>query len=1238
MDSSQIIIQWNARSVINKKNDIIYLLNNYKPFLFSISETWLRPSNTFRFRNYNTIREDRLDGFGGVAFLIEKNFPFHLINIPVHSPELSILAISVHNICFVSVYISHISTNILNEINNILASLPKPLIITGDFNCQHQSWGSSVSNCYGNKLLDILDVNNLCIINSGEPTRRTLPFEGKSVVDLTICSPQFVSQLTCSVLSSTFGSDHFPVITSCPFNNVNVPKQNVRLFPRYNLNNVTSETWEQFSNKVDTKLLQLLSNDALVDAPVFTDVLIESANEIFPVKNETSHIPSPPWWDKDCTEAIKKRKQAEKKYNNNMCLENYLSLKNIVNSTKLLFKRKKCDGWRNFCSSLSPNTPASEVWKKIRRFKSAYNTTHSVSLPSSIANDFLDKLAPPTVNINTNLLDKNSISDEHDESLELNSPFSKTELKNVLSYVSDSAPGPDGIYYSFISHLNDNSLTIFLKIINIIFQSGNIPLKWKCQLIIPILKTNKDPLLPSSYRPIALSSVLLKIIEHLIKNRLEWFVESNSLLSSSQFGFRRNKSTYDNIGIFTSDIRLAFSVNKFVLSAFLDLSNAYDNVIVSILRQKLLSLKIPSKIISFIINMLTDRSIIFYNNNQKYLRILTKGLPQGSVLSPLLYNLYTYDLDLAIDENVDVLQYADDLLLYIKGNNTDDASAKLTESLYYLKRWLDNHGLDLSPLKSSVVLFHRMRRAPLLHVTYDNNIIPQKNHHKFLGIILDEKLSGTPHFDFIINRCERNLNIMRCLAGVWWGAHPFYLKLIYNALIRSILDYGTFLLEPGSMSGFKALDKIQSKCLRIICGAMKSSPINALQVECCDPPLHLRRQYLADKYLFRCLQLTDHPIIAKLQQLVYFVSNSSYWTNKPNPCLVTSYFKFKSLSAPIQSSSYLPIFSCSYNALTSIPNVVNFEIEKTNSFRADEKFKRIVETRFSDYHYIFTDASKHFANSNVGVGIFHLQYNIVQKIKLPPECTVFSGECLGIFKALEYIRLAKLKKSIVFTDSLSSIQALNKNPFKIKQQHPNIFDIRQLLTECTEKGLLITFAWIPSHCGIEGNVRADTLAREAIISGDLFPYKIYYPDLLTLPKLCMDNTWQVSYDHSSRQKGMYYYSLQSEILVKPWFYNMDFNRKGCSIISRLRLGHTCSPHHLARFKITPSPSCFCGYEMGDINHLLFSCPLFDRSRFLESLIEYKIPFPTSINCLLYSRKYDVYKIVLDYIFLNNIDI
>lgn len=1230
------IIQWNARSIVNKKSDLIYLLNKYKPFLFSLCETWLRPGFTLNIKNYNTVREDRLDGYGGVALLIKKDYPFNIVSIPVHSPEISILAVIVNKICFVSVYISHTSINTLNEVGDILLSLPKPLIITGDFNCHHQSWGCSVSTCYGNKLLDILDRNNLCVINNGNPTRRTNLSEGSSVVDLTICSPQFTSQLSSSVLSSTFGSDHYPIITSFPLGKL--IKNCTKLPPRYNISKANSDTWYQFSNKVDIKLNQKISekiNDSC-DAQIFLDALTESANEVFNINHGGSYIPSPPWWDVECKEYLNKRKKAEKIFKNNMTIENLLSLKEITNKTKLLFKRKKRDSWQKFCASLSPNTPSSAVWKNIRRFRSAYNTSPSPTFPSFLIDDFLDRISPPTVNFcKDNLNDYDAF---YNESSELNSPFSMSELKNVLKHVSDSAPGLDGIYYSFIAHLNDRSMSFYLNLINSIFHSGHIPSNWKSQIIIPILKPNKDPSSASSYRPIALSSVLLKICEQLIKNRLEWYVESNGLLSASQFGFRRNRSSIDNISLLTTDIRLAFSVNNSVLAAFLDLSNAYDNVVIPILKQKLLYLQIPKKIIRFIINMLSDRSISLIDGDQKYSRVLSKGLPQGSVLSPILYNIYTYDLDLSIDRKIEVLQYADDLLLYVKSNNIELACTELTTSLQYLKKWLDDHGLNLSPSKSSIVLFSRKRSTTPIHVYYDETIIPQKDEYKFLGVILDNKLTGIPHCNFIASKCEKIINIIRCLAGIWWGAHPFYLKLVYNALIRSVMEYGSFLLEPGLLSGFKMLNKIQNKCLRIICGAMKSSPINALQIECCDPPLQLRRQYLSDKFLFRRLQLSNHPLIEKLHLLAYFVSNSSYWIHKSNPCLVNSYFKFKSLSTPLHQSNMLPLFSCPYESLILSPQILNIGISKSDFLIANEKFNAIINKKFKNSHLIFTDASKHDVNGTVGVGIIHRQYNIVQKVKLPPESSVFSGECLGIFKALEYIILAKLNNSIIFTDSLSSLQALEKNPFKIKQHNPIIFDIRKLLSICLSKNYNIKFSWIPGHSGIQGNVIADSLANEAISCGDLVPYKIYCSDLLSIPKLDLDTFWKTLWEKSSKEKGNYYYSLQPDILSKPWFFSMNFNRRCSSIISRLRLGHTCTPAHLSKLKITNNSSCLCGCETGDANHFFFSCPLYDRIDFLKSLLEYQIPFPTSITCLLYIKKYYIYKIISDYIITNNIEI
>ncbi|CAH2094012.1 unnamed protein product [Euphydryas editha] len=135
----------------------------------------------------------------------------------------------------------------------------------------------------------------------------------------------------------------------------------------------------------------------------------------------------------------------------------------------------------------------------------------------------------------------------------------------------------------------------------------------------------------------------------------------------------------------------------------------------------------------------------------------------------------------------------------------------------------------------------------------------------------------------------------------------------------------------------------------------------------------------------------------------------------------------------------LPLFSCPFESLILLPQILNIGIAKSDFLMANEKFNAIINKKFKNTHLIFTDALKHDVNGTVGVGIFHHQYNIVQKVKLPPESSVFSGECLGIFKALEYIIIAKLKNSIIFTDSLSSLQGLVKNPFKINTFTPALY-------------------------------------------------------------------------------------------------------------------------------------------------------------------------------------------------------
>lgn len=1218
------ILQWNCQSVSAKKNEIIYLLNIYNPFLVALSETWLRPRATLKLSGYKSIREDRSDGYGGVAIMIKKGYPYSIVDVPVHSVNISVIAVKINDICFVSIYFSRPTNDVLSEFKNILSILPTPYIVLGDLNSHHQAWGCSKSNYYGEELLKIIDDFNLCILNTGSPTRRTKPTEGKSAIDLSICTPDLASSLSWLTLSSTFGSDHFPILIDFPVI-YRATQKNVSRF-KYIMHN---PDWGKFRNEVDSSVESLPSisnSNNVICAEAFTNMIIENVNKTFPLRKKSIHkICSPPWWDSDCSEAIRKRKNAERIYCQNTTVENFDSLSEIMKSTRVLLKNKKLEGWKKFCSSLSPQSKASVVWNNVRKFRSIYKETTSEICPYVIRK-LLNQLAP-------------SMAPEYILPSNISLPlsdfplFTLDELKGILSNVIDTSPGCDDIIYSFLSNMSDMSLSYLLKVINSLVSTGEVPELWKSHVVIPILKTGKNPSDASSYRPIVLSSVMLKILEHLVKNRLEWFVEHNSLLSQSQYGFRKGKGTIDNISLFTTDIQTAFSNSESVIAAFLDISSAYDNVVLSILKNKLCKLNIPDYLVNIIMTILNNRTISISNDPTGETRQQYRGLLQGSVLSPILYNIYSHDLDKSISSFVNVLQYADDLLLYTIDKSIQTCCSNLSASISCLQNWLDHNGLNISATKSSVVLFSRSKLPPPIFISYKNTTIPVKSSVKFLGIVLDSKLTGIEHCNYLVTKCERNLNLLRCISGVWWGAHPLTLKLLYNALIRSIIDYGSFLLEPCNKNSLKKLDGIQSKALRIVLGAMKSSPVGGMQVECLDPPLYLRRILLCDKYFIRILEQKTHPLHAKLSHLNYLISNKPYWKHKTFPLLIKSYRKLLDFQHNTYQSVINPLFKHPFESLILTPKIIKLGIDKEMPC-ANYHFNNIINNKWPEYHLIFTDASK--THGNVGVGIFHKQYNIVQKIKLPEETSVFTGECYGLYKAVEYVHLMRLKKSIIITDSLSSLQSLQKFPLKSKFIPPVILDLRNMLHLCLSKNIYISFAWVPSHCDISGNDRADECAKDAIQCGDMYPYLNYCHDLASLPKFHLNKTWQNELDCGTLVKGKTYSVIQQYIPSKPWFSDVKLNKLSTSIINRMRLGHTSTPDHLYKIHIRNTNICDCGNDVGDLNHIFFSCPNYNHSTLYNNLINNKTPLPTSILTLLTNPS--IYPILSSFILENNIRI
>lgn len=1209
---------------------MLYIISKINPSIIALSESWLKPGSILKIKNYFCLNDNRIDNHGGVVLLIHSTLLFTALSFPPHGDGFSIVGAKILNISFVSIYIPHPSTSILNEIHEILQHIPKPFLILGDFNCHHQAWGSSISNAYGNQLINIFDNLNLCVLNDGTPTRRTKPEENLSAVDLSISTPDVALDFTWCIRPYTHGSDHYPIVISLANKNVPPPPHPFSPRMKYRL---ADADWHSYKSKLENIIPTLPQPNTYTEEICIESLLNAMSNiaeELFPKKNSAlNRRPSPAWWDKECSEAVKKRKLAEKEYNLNMTSENYDILVRTIEETKEILVEKRKTGWKRYCTSISPHTPSTIVWQNIRKFKSTLSNP-TFSLPQQLSSQYLDHLAPSYAP------QKELVTDLNSNTLTsltgLNSPFTFEELKSVLMNTKDSAPGEDGLPYSFYKHFGDSALFYLLDVINTIMLSGHIPKSWKAQIVLPILKPNKQPSDVSSYRPIALSNVVAKIAEHLVKNRLEWYVESNNLLAKSQYGFRRGKSCMDSISIFVTDIRVSLTLNKPTVGIFLDIKSAYDNVLLTVLKTKLEKLKVPLLLSNFIINLLSGRTIRLDSSDE--CRTLWKGLPQGSVLSPLLYSIYTYDLEFCLLDSVKVLQYADDLLFYCSDNSIEYLSTQLSLSLISLKSWLVRHGLELSVGKSTAVLFSRLRNPPFLNIKYDGKLIPQKEEAKFLGLVLDSKLSGIPHSELVSYKCEQRLNMLRCLAGVWWGAHPFSLKLAYNALIRSVLDYGSFLLEPCRVSVINKFNSIQNKSLRIIAGAMKSSPINALQVECAEPPLKIRRQFLADRFFCQAFQFCNHPLIHKLSQLIYLCSTSPYWVHKTVPCLVNSANRFTSLSAPTYRSTKLPLFdNVPYEALVLSPEIhVDLDIEK-GDINSNNNFNSIIHDNWDGWHHIYCDASKHGANNTVGVGVFHREFNIIQKIKLPQETSVFTGECFAIYKALEYILLAKLPKTLIISDSKSALQSLERFPFKSKATMPVIVNIRDILYKCHQKSYSVTFLWVPSHSGIKGNEKADQIANDATGCGDMYPYVNYCHDIATLPKLYLQNDWRDIWEKSAILTGKHYYSIQSHLQIKPWFSKILLGKRATSSLIRLRVGHVCSPAHLHKFRIVDNPSCSCGEPVADVNHLLLECPLTDVTNFYESLIELEIPFPINVSSLLTYKTKAVYgalsKLIID---------
>nr|CAI5829658.1 unnamed protein product [Callosobruchus analis] len=840
-------MQWNARSAVSNRNSLVKALSDLDIDIALLSETWFKPDRSYNFTGYKVIRQDRQDGTTGVAILIKNNIVFQEINLHNIPEDMQACAVKIINsnppLTLSSIYCPpdvRLSTqNYLSLIDNFTGSI----IIGGDFNGHHDLWGSYKINTAGSNIVNLLNQTDLVILNDGSQTKISRSSQ-HSAVDLTLVSPDMANIITWRVLPDTLGSDYFVILMS-----IDSPcQQNTdTIFPKTKWNTKKAD-WARYEILIDAYFSDGHRDfeDLNLKYNYFMSGIEAAASASIPTKKPfqpNNRRPSPPWWDSDCDYIVSQRKQALVNYSTQSTLENYIKVKKEMAASKKLLKKKAKNHWMQYCSKLNKNTPSRELWQQAKKMQRSIRNNTCQNL--DWLDDFLNKIAPPSVSNNF---------EEETHYNQTNNDFFDTpityEFNYILKNTSNTSPGYDQVTYDMLRNLPLSAKLYLIEIYNAVWLDGKDIDSWKNSIVLPILKPDKNPNIADSYRPITLLSCVLKTFERVIKNRLEFYFQSVSKLPSNQFGFKKGYSTTDAVSQLVTDIQITFSKNDYAGAAFLDLKGAYDSVDISLLRKKLLKMSLPLRVANMLCKLFLDRKIFIRSMNNTLVgpRCVSVGLPQGSVLSPILFNIYTSDLH---EEEIsyNIIQYADDFVIYNTNKTWEDCLSNTRLSISDISKKLVTMGFSLSPEKSSIVFFSRHRIQNMECVEVNNTSYPVADQVTYLGIAIDKKLCWKPFINNIVNRSNKGINFLKMIRRTWWGADPQTCLTFYKAYIRSIIDYGCIFYGSASRNIIKRIEIVQNTSLRLCAGAMCSTPVEPLRVEFLEPPLMLRRAFLAEKFV-----------------------------------------------------------------------------------------------------------------------------------------------------------------------------------------------------------------------------------------------------------------------------------------------------------------------------------------------------------------------------------------------------
>ena len=790
------IFHLNTQSMLSSFAEFTLLVETYKMDIITLSETWLKddpnvlqyvtiPGYQFIYKNRDTKRG------GGVGLYIKDTIKYkerkdiQKLETTIEHIWIEIAGKNRNNKLLLGTFYQPDSDtasktvwidkleSLLSKINSIWDG---SMVLAGDTNINLLS--NNVTTDKYQQLLSLFNLKN--VIN--EPTR-----SGKTLIDhiITNIPDKIVSS---GVIPCETVSDH-----DSPYINVKIP--NVRYSPRYKFirsyKNFDLEKYQEDFEQIPFHVIYNIT-DPDEKLEVMNNLILKCIEAHAPLKRCKMTRPPAPWMrDLQINELQSERNYLRKKAHQTKLEKDWTLFRNVRNKLKTKIRETKRLFYKK---ALSCNRPK-EVWSTINRILKPRNRT--IAHDPDELNEHFNTVATHLTNLKSKtnselhaFIDGMPTTRNTDFAIqETNYSEIKSALENIRN---DCSAGYDNIPINLLKPVSNSIISPLVHIINTFIEHKSFPEAWKTARISPIPKI-ESPSKPSDFRPISVLPILSKVFERIVLNQLVHHIES--LYQNTQHGFRKSRSTVTCLLKLRDDILRAMDRGEVTIAVFADYSKAFDTIDYNILISKLAKLKFSKTFLHWITEYLTNRKhFVQINDKSSSLLNTTFGVPQGSILGPVIFNLYVTDMSTHLKSS-ESLQYADDTTLYThcKPAQLQQQTNHLATDLSNLKNWSSASNLVFNGNKTKAMLFSTKQMSRLHKLNVDRNISCDDEQFlsvktlKILGITFNQHLEWTHHINNVIKSCYSTLKALKQLKRII----PFKLKCqLINSLVLSKLNYG----------------------------------------------------------------------------------------------------------------------------------------------------------------------------------------------------------------------------------------------------------------------------------------------------------------------------------------------------------------------------------------------------------------------------------------------------------------